>query len=71
MTFEAIEQEIATWDEAQLTRLIHRAVEIRSVNNPERGVRLARLIDDKTPGRWLTLEEADKRLGITDGGRAQ
>ena len=64
MTFEAIEQEIATWDEAQLTRLVHRAVEIRSVNNPERAARLARLIDDKTPGRWLTLEEAEKRLGI-------
>jgi hypothetical protein len=31
--------------------------------DPEFRRELARKIDDKTPGRWVSLEEAEKQLG--------
>lgn len=62
MSIEAIEREIETWNEEQLRRLTMRIAALRRRQNPARAAELARLIDDKTPGHWLTLEEVDRRL---------
>ena len=65
MSFEAIQQEIPNLETTELKKLIGCAMSaLQRREDPGFPERMARLIDDKTPGRWLTLEEAEKRLGI-------
>ena len=71
MSYEAIEMEISKWDEAQLTRLVNRAVEIRRKFRKDFMAELSAKLDDPDPSRWVPLEEAEKRFGITNGGRAE
>ncbi len=65
MSLEAIQQEIANLETPELKKLIGCAMSaLQRREDPDFPERMARLIDDKTPGRWLTMEEAEKRLGI-------
>ena len=67
MSFEAIQREIETWDAEQRYKLMLHLALLRRRDDPERAAELARLIDDKTPGNWLTLEEVDRRLNALPG----
>jgi len=70
MSIEAIEREIETWDESQLTRLVNRAVAIRSRFRKDFIAELSAKLDDPDPSRWVSLEEAERRLGIgSESGR--
>ena len=69
MSIEAIQQEIARLDEGDLRKIIGQAVwTLRRREDPDFTRKLGGLIDDKTPGRWLSLEEMDQRLGTTPAG---
>jgi hypothetical protein len=66
MSIEAIQNEIATWDVAMLKKMMGYIAALRQrKEDPDFPNRMTALIDDKTPGRWLTQEEAEKRLGIS------
>ena len=65
MSFDAIQREIPNLETTELKKLIGCAFSaLQRREDPDFPDRMARLIDDKTPGRWLTMEEAEKRLGI-------
>lgn len=66
MSFEAIEQEIAKWDDARLRQLQALVIALRvRHDDPAFATKMARKIDDQTPGNWVTLEEFGQRLGLT------
>jgi hypothetical protein len=67
MSFEAIEQEIATWDDAKLRRLIAYAVVLQDRRDGTLAKELAAKLDDPNPDRWISLEELDRRTGFSDG----
>lgn len=62
MSLEAIEREIANWDDAALRQLAGIVFRLRHSRDPEWKAELARKIDDKTEGRWLSLDEAEREL---------
>jgi hypothetical protein len=66
MSFEAIEQEIGTWDDAQLRKLQALVVTLRLRNDdPSFAEKMAQRIDDQAPERWVTSEEFGRRLGLS------
>ncbi len=65
MSFEAIEREIVTWDDAKLRKLQALAVALRvRQDDPTFAEKMAHRINDQSPERWVTLEEFDRRLGL-------
>ena len=69
MSIEAIEQEIAKWDDVQLRRLIAYAVVLQDRKS-------GRFPKDFTttpnaPDRWVPLEELDRRLGFSPDESAE
>ena len=64
MNFETVQQEITTWDEPALRRLIAYAVVLQDRKSGQTAVEFARKLDDPDPSRWVSLEELDRRLGI-------
>jgi hypothetical protein len=63
MNFETVQQEITTWDELALRRLIAYAVILQDRKSGQSAAD-ARKLDDPDPARWVSLEEVDRRLGI-------
>lgn len=65
MSFEAIENEIVSWDDSKLRKLQALVITLRVRNDdPTFAEKMARKIDDQTPGNWVTLEEFGQRLGL-------
>jgi hypothetical protein len=71
MSFEAVQQEITTWDAAALRRLIAYAVVLQDRQSGIVPAQLAAKLDDKDEGRWVSLEEFDRRAGISEGDLAR
>lgn len=63
MTFDAIKQEISTWDVEQLSRLITLAKAMRISRDPEFRAMLDRKMNQPSEA-WIGSEEAARRLGI-------
>ncbi len=63
MSIEAVEQEIAKWDDAQLRRLMAYAVVIQDRKSGNLSADFGAKTND--PERWVPLEELDRRLSIT------
>ena len=68
MEFEALAREVAEWPDEQVRRFQAFLVTLR--HQRERGAmdRLAAKLDDPNPARWISLEEAELRLGLADEG---
>ena len=64
MNFETVQEEITTWDEPTLRRLIAYAVVLQDRKSGLPAADYARKLDDPNPARWVSLEELDRRLGI-------
>ena len=65
MSLEAVQNEIIAWPQETVRRLQGYLVAL----NHQREGRLQRFadkLDDATPGRWVSLEEAEAQLGLTD-----
>ena len=67
MSIETIEREIESWNESQLTRLVNRAVAIRSKFRKDFIAELSAKLDDPDPSRWVSLDEAERRFGAGSG----
>jgi hypothetical protein len=66
VSFEAIEHEIGTWDDAQLRKLQALVVTLRlRQDDPAFARKMADRIDDQSPERWLTSEEFGRQLGLS------
>ena len=66
MSFEAIEQEISSWDSTQLRKLQALVFSLRQRReDPDFPSRMADRIDDPDPKRWVSLEEFEKRFGFS------
>ncbi len=63
MSIEAVEQEIAKWDDVQLRRLIAFAVVLQDRKSGRLPINAASHAD--SAGRWVPLDELDRRLGFT------
>ena len=64
MSIEAIQQEITTWDESALRRLIAYAVVLQDRKSGQPASAFARKLDDPDASRWVSLKELDRRHGI-------
>lgn len=64
MNFETVQQEITTWDEPALRRLIAYAVVLQDRKSGQSAADYASKLDDPDPSRWVSLDELDRRLGI-------
>ena len=70
MSIEAIKQELASLDVEHRNKIVAYLLSINDQNDAEYRTSLTRKIDDKNPAHWLTLEELDRRLCITDDEQA-
>ena len=63
MSIEAVQHEIANWDEAQLRHLIAYAVVLQDRKSGSFPADFATKPD--SPERWVSLDELDRKLGFT------
>jgi hypothetical protein len=71
ISFEAIQQETATWDAGKLRKLQALVVLLHlRQDEPDFAEKMACKIEDRTPGNWITLEEARQRLSLPPDARA-
>jgi len=71
MSIEALKQELANLDGARRSEIVAYLVALEDRSNPDYRAALTRKIDDKDPAHWLTLEEFDRRLSITDEEKSE
>jgi len=67
MSVDAILQELPKQESAELSRIRDLLNSIQDQRNTAHMAEMARLIDDKDPTHWITLEELNRRLTLKDG----
>jgi hypothetical protein len=66
VSFEAIKEQAAMLEPTERRRLMAFLVSLDDAQMQGYRAKLREKIDDNTPGRWLTLEQLDDRLGLRD-----
>jgi len=66
MSFESLQKEVATWPDAEVRQLQAYLVTLRHRRDPGARSKLAAKLDDPDPARWVSLEDAAKRLDLDD-----
>jgi hypothetical protein len=66
MSIDAIKQELAQMDDASRHQILAFLVAIVDRKYSDDKAAITRMIDDKNPANWLTLEEFDKRLSLRE-----
>ncbi|HTV40264.1 MAG TPA: hypothetical protein VMF08_06800 [Candidatus Sulfotelmatobacter sp.] len=64
MSIEMLQSEVRALTTEQRRKLMAFIVAIEDQNRPGYAEELARKIDDKTPGHWLTDEQCESELGL-------
>lgn len=65
MSIDALEKEVASLDLKARKRLLSYILSLNaSEEDPEYLSKLGRLIDDKDPSHWVSLEELERRLDL-------
>lgn len=64
MSFETLTQEVSGWPEREIRKLQAYLVALNHQRTPGAMERLAAKLDDPDASRWVSLEEAAKRLGL-------
>ena len=62
MSLESLKTEAAGLDEQSRKELVSFLISLRGKHRAERARRMAAIMDDDDPGRWLTPEEFQQRL---------
>ena len=62
MTLTTVRKEIEKWDPEQQDRLAACLSVLRMKRDPKHARELARRLDDKSPRKWLTLDELKQKL---------
>jgi hypothetical protein len=66
MSFDTLMLEVESLPAAARRKLMAYMVALEDQGRAGYAAKLAGKIDDKSPGRWLTPEECEKKLGLTD-----
>lgn len=66
---DALREELAGLPGAERGKIMAFLVALQDRDNAAYRAELARKIDEKSPSRWLKVEEADRRFGI-DGDKS-
>jgi len=69
MSFDSLLKEVESLDESGRRKLFAFMVALEDRGNGNYREKLAQKIDDTTPGRWLTPEQCEKELGLSDDVR--
>jgi len=64
MSIEVLQSEVTALSSEQRRKLVAFIVALEDRNRPDYAAELARKIDDKSPGRWLTPEQCERELGL-------
>jgi hypothetical protein len=67
MSFDALLKEVESLHENERRRLMAFMVAMEDRTRPGYADKLARKLDDKSPERWLTVEECERELGLSNG----
>ncbi len=67
MSIETLRQELEGLPPAERSKIMAFLVALQDRNDAAYRAELARKIDDDTPGRWLKIEEAERRFGLHEG----
>ena len=68
MSIDAILQELPKLNDADLLRVKDLLNSIRDQRDVEHMAEMDRLIDDKDPSHWVTLEEFRKQMSLREDG---
>ena len=66
MSFDVLLNEVRVLPAAARRKLMAFMVSLQDEAREGYAAKLAQKIDDPSPGRWLTVEECEKKLGLTD-----
>ena len=66
MSFEALTREVAAWPDDQVRRFQAFLVTLRHQREQGTLDKFAAKIDDVDPARWISLQDAEKRLGLAE-----
>jgi len=69
MSFDSLLKEVESLDESERRKLLAFMVALEDRGNSGYQEKLARKIDDNTPGQWLTPEQCETELGLSDDAR--
>lgn len=65
MSIEALKEELASLDLTSRKELLGYLLSLNErEEDPEYLAKLGRMIDDKDPAHWVTLEELERRLNL-------
>jgi hypothetical protein len=64
MSFDVLQSELIALSAEQRRKVIAFLITLEERSRPDYAAELARRIDDKSPGRWLTPEECEQELGL-------
>ena len=73
MSFDTLLKEVESLAESERRKLLAFMVTLEDRGSADYAGKLARKIDDPTPGKWLTPEQCARELGLPDealGARA-
>jgi len=66
MSIEAIKSELRALPPEERQKLMAFLVVLEDEAHAEYAAKLAQRIDDKSSGRWLTPEQCERELGLSD-----
>ena len=66
MSIEAIKSELRALPAEERHKLMAFLVVLEDQAHAEYAAKLAQRIDDKSPSRWLTPEQCERELGLSD-----
>jgi len=67
MSIEALKRELRSLPTEERRKLMAFMVVLEDEANADYATRLAQRIDDRSPDRWLTPEQCERQLGLSDG----
>jgi hypothetical protein len=69
MSFETLKSEVQSLPADARRKLMAFMVALQDEGRAGYAATLAGRIDDRSPDRWLTAEECERRLGLPDAGK--
>jgi hypothetical protein len=69
MSIEAIKSEVRAMTREERRKLMAFMVVLEDQERVDYAATLAKRIDDKSPKRWLTPEECERELGLSDDSK--
>jgi hypothetical protein len=69
MSIEAIKSELRALPAEERRKLMAFMVVLDDQERADYAAVLAKRIDDKSPERWLTPEQCERELGLSDGSK--